>query len=90
MTIHYFPAIIEHAKKGFGVFFPDISGCTSFGKTMEEAARVMVRADLPGRAVRLNISLDEALVEAIDATAQSRGMTRSGFLAEAAKRAIQG
>ncbi|MDZ4738987.1 MAG: type II toxin-antitoxin system HicB family antitoxin [Alphaproteobacteria bacterium] len=130
MTIHYFPAIIERAKKGFGVFFPDVPGCTSFGKTMEEAAlnaeealrghlllmiedgdpipkqrsldkierdpevkeaaRVMVRADLPGRAVRLNISLDEALVEAIDATAQSRGMTRSGFLAEAAKRAIQG
>ena len=55
---------------------------------IKEAARILVRADLPGKAVRLNISLDEGLIEAIDATAQSRGMTRSGFLAEAAKRAI--
>ncbi|MDD5585765.1 MAG: type II toxin-antitoxin system HicB family antitoxin [Alphaproteobacteria bacterium] len=129
MTTQYFPAIIERAKKGFGVFFPDLPGCTSFGKTMEEAARnaeealrghlllmiedgdaipkqrpldkierdpdvkeagrILVRADLPGKAVRLNISLDEGLVEAIDVTAHKRGMTRSGFLAEAAKRAIQ-
>ena len=129
MAVHYFPAIVECAKKGFGVFFPDLPGCTSYGKTIQEAAlnaeqalrghlllmiedgdpvpkqrpldkiardpevkeaaRIMVRADLPGKAVRLNISLDEGLVEAIDATAQVRGMTRSGFLAEAAKQAIQ-
>lgn len=128
MATQYFPAIIEKAKKGFGVFFPDLPGCTSFGKTVEEAARnaeealrghlllmiedgdripkqrpldkidhdpdvkeagrILVRADLPGKAVRLNISLDEGLVEAIDATAHMRGMTRSGFLAEAAKQAI--
>jgi predicted RNase H-like HicB family nuclease len=128
MATQYFPAIIEKAKKGYGVFFPDLPGCTSFGATMEEAAhnaeealrghlllmiedgdhipkqrpldkiekdpdvkeaaRILVRADLPSKAVRLNISLDEGLVEAIDATANLRGMTRSGFLAEAAKRAI--
>ena len=129
MTTHYFPAIIERAKKGFGVFFPDLPGCTSHGAMMEEAAinaeealrghlllmiedgdsipkqrpldkiehdpdvkeagRILVRADLPGKAVRLNISMDEGLVAAIDNTAQIRGMTRSGFLAEAAKKAIQ-
>lgn len=129
MTARYFPAIVEKAKKGFGVFFPDLPGCTSYGATMEEAARnaeealrghlllmiedgdpipkqrpldkiehdadvkeaarILVRADLPGKAVRLNVSLDEGLVAAIDATAQTRGMTRSGFLAEAAKRAIR-
>jgi predicted RNase H-like HicB family nuclease len=128
MATQYFPAITEKAKKGFGVFFPDLPGCTSYGKTMEETARnaeealrghlllmiedgdaiprqrpldkiehdpdveeegrILVRADLPGKAVRLNISLDEGLVEAIDATAHLRGMTRSGFLAEAAKQAI--
>ncbi len=34
----FYTAIIEKASGGFGVFFPDLPGCTSFGKTMEEAA----------------------------------------------------
>lgn len=34
----FYTAIIEKAKDGFGVFFPDLPGCTSFGKTVEEAA----------------------------------------------------
>lgn len=33
-----FTAIIEKAKKGFGVFFPNLPGCVSFGKSVEEAA----------------------------------------------------
>jgi len=34
----FYLAVIEKAKKGFGVFFPDLPGCASFGKTVEEAA----------------------------------------------------
>lgn len=34
----FYTAIIEKAKDGFGVFFPDLPGCTSFGKTIEDAA----------------------------------------------------
>jgi predicted RNase H-like HicB family nuclease len=34
----FYTAIIERAKDGFGVFFPDLPGCTSFGKTVEQAA----------------------------------------------------
>ena len=34
----FYTAIIEKAKDGFGVFFPDLPGCTSFGKTVEKAA----------------------------------------------------
>jgi predicted RNase H-like HicB family nuclease len=34
----FYTAIIEQAKGGFGVFFPDLPGCTSFGRTVEEAA----------------------------------------------------
>jgi predicted RNase H-like HicB family nuclease len=34
----FYTAIIEKAKDGFGVFFPDLPGCTSFGKTVEQAA----------------------------------------------------
>jgi predicted RNase H-like HicB family nuclease len=35
----YYPAIVEPASEGFGVFFPDVPGCTSAGATVQEAAR---------------------------------------------------
>ena len=38
-----------------------------------------------GRMVRANISLDAGLLEAIDAAAKARGLTRSAFLASAAR-----
>lgn len=34
----FYTAIIEKAADGFGVFFPDLPGCTSFGRTVEDAA----------------------------------------------------
>jgi predicted RNase H-like HicB family nuclease len=34
-----FIAIIEPAKEGFGVYFPDLPGCTSAGATQDDAAR---------------------------------------------------
>jgi metal-responsive CopG/Arc/MetJ family transcriptional regulator len=46
---------------------------------------VLVPVDLPGRAVRANITVDEALLRKIDQAAQASGSTRSGFLAEAAR-----
>lgn len=51
---------------------------------IEEAARILVRVALPGKSVRLNITLDEGLVAAIDRVAKNR----SGFLAEAARREL--
>ncbi|WP_334182036.1 type II toxin-antitoxin system HicB family antitoxin [Novosphingobium sp.] len=48
---------------------------------VEEVARVLVRGEAPGKSVRLNITLDEGLVSAIDRVATNR----SGFLAEAAR-----
>ncbi|WP_165214820.1 type II toxin-antitoxin system HicB family antitoxin [Affinirhizobium pseudoryzae] len=38
------------------------------------------------KAVRLNITLPEDVLEKIDAYAQAHGLTRSGFLAQAARR----
>ena len=116
-----YPAIVERSRDGFGVFFPDLPGCVSAGRTVQEAvvnaeealtghllvsaeygdvisdptpldaleddpevdeaARILVRAERPGKAVRLNITLDEGLVAAIDRVANNR----SGFLAEAAR-----
>lgn len=46
-----------------------------------EVARILVRVEPPGRSVRLNVTLDEGLVAAIDRVATNR----SGFLAQAAR-----
>jgi predicted RNase H-like HicB family nuclease len=44
--------------------------------------------DRPIKSVRINITLPEDVLEEIDRYAESRGLTRSGFLAKAAKLAI--
>ncbi len=36
--VRFYVAIIERAADGFGVFFPDVPGCTSAGATLQEAA----------------------------------------------------
>ncbi|GAA0599909.1 type II toxin-antitoxin system HicB family antitoxin [Caenispirillum bisanense] len=48
---------------------------------VQEAARILVRAALPGRSVRVNVSMDEDLLAQIDAVSSNR----SAFLAEAAR-----
>ena len=51
------------------------------------ALMVEVKAPLR-RAVRVNITLDETLLEAIDGRSRALGKTRSAFLAEAARRSL--
>lgn len=41
-----------------------------------------------GRTVRINVSLDKALVDQIDEAASVRGLTRSAFIAQAAREKI--
>ena len=48
----------------------------------------LVQGTIPGKAIRLNISMEEELVKRIDAAAGSYG--RSRFLAEAAKAKLSG
>lgn len=50
------------------------------------AVPLVVRARVPRR---VNVSLDRGVLEAIDAEARRRGMTRSAFLAEAALNEIE-
>lgn len=52
----------------------------------EDVARILVRAELPGKVTRVLLSLDESLVGAIDAIAPNR----SAFLADAARAALRG
>ena len=38
-VVRHYPAIVEgDAESGYGVFFPDLPGCTSGGETIQEAA----------------------------------------------------
>ena len=126
MALAFYPAVIEAAADGgYGVFFPDLPGCTSGGDTLQEAAlyaeealqahielsvehgeavpppsdlaalavdpdvreaaRVLVRVEMPGRAVRVNITLPEGLLAEADNYARRMGLTRSGLLAEAVR-----
>ena len=127
--VRFYVAIIEKGPEGFGVFFPDVPGCTSAGDTAQEAAanaeaalhghltlslehgealpeatrldaivsepevdevaRVLVRFDVPGRAVRVNITLPADLLEEVDRFAKGHGFTRSGLLAQAAREHIR-
>lgn len=43
-----------------------------------------------GRSVRVNLSLDKGVLEAIDTAASLRKLTRSAFIAEAARNEIRG
>jgi predicted RNase H-like HicB family nuclease len=49
---------------------------------------LLLPVDVPVVAVRVNISIDRALLARIDAAAEHLGMTRSGLLAESARRMI--
>jgi predicted RNase H-like HicB family nuclease len=60
-----------------------------FGEDFAESIVVLIPMLPPrAKAIRLNVSLDEELVSAIDRAAGKVGLTRSGFLAEAARRML--
>jgi len=57
--------------------------------TNRDGVAVLVAApDRVAKAVRVNITLPEDILQAIDRHAEQHGLTRSGFLAVAAKKAM--
>ena len=58
-------------------------------KAGESAVMIPLVLD-KGRSVRANLSIDAGLLEAIDAEAERRGLTRSSFLASAALEKLMG
>lgn len=48
----------------------------------------LARYELPRKAVRINISMDEGLIEAVDRAAERVSQSRSAFLADAARRRL--
>lgn len=59
-----------------------------FVDEIKEAVIALVEIDLPGRAVHLDISMDERLVDLVDRAAAAAGETRSGFIASAVRQRI--
>ena len=51
----------------------------------EGALPVLLEVEFPGRAVRVNISIEEGLLSQVDRAAAASGQTRSAFLADAAR-----
>ncbi|TXL71191.1 ribbon-helix-helix protein, CopG family [Vineibacter terrae] len=61
-----------------------------FAEELDGAVVTLVPVVTPaGKPLRINVSLDEALVAQIDKAAELAGVTRSGFLADAARRALR-
>jgi predicted RNase H-like HicB family nuclease len=59
------------------------------GPENRDGVAILVPApDAPRRAVRVNITLPEDVLQHIDAYAASNGFTRSGFLAHAARKTM--
>lgn len=56
---------------------------------VNEAARLLVRVELPERAVQVSITLPEDLLAAVDRYAQRMGYTRSGLLAQTVRERLQ-
>jgi predicted RNase H-like HicB family nuclease len=54
-----------------------------------EAGRVVIRFDVPETAVRVNITLPEPLLSAVDDYARAHGFTRSGLLGLAVREHIR-
>lgn len=68
----------------------DLRDDPAFREDAADGFVALLDVDLPGRAVRVNISLEESVLRRIDSAAAAAGQTRSGYLAEAAKARLAG
>jgi predicted RNase H-like HicB family nuclease len=80
----------EH-RAGKGFVLPSPTPLDRLVREEVQAGEVVVSVPVlldSGRPVRANLSLDAALLADIDRAAQARGLTRSGFIASAAREKI--
>jgi len=71
----------------------DLRADKDVARDMRDVKRVCVvevPVELPGKPVRVNISIEDRLLDAIDRAAQGVGQSRSAFLAEAARARLRG
>jgi len=67
----------------------EIKADPEYADDFADAMVAVVDAEIPAKAVRVNISIDERLLDRIDRAAQATGETRSGFIAAAARERLQ-
>jgi predicted RNase H-like HicB family nuclease len=70
----------QHEILGDETLKDEISGATFY----------VMSFDLPGKAVRINITMDENLLGALDRAARDMGASRSGYLADAVRAKLLG
>lgn len=54
----------------------------------DKAGRALIPVEIPGKTVKISISIDDALLRRIDRAAAAEGTTRSGYFAMAAAQAL--
>lgn len=69
------------AEHGEGLAAPSDLDAIERDQEVDEAARILVRGERPGKSVRVQISIDDGLLARIDRVAPNR----SGFIADAAR-----
>lgn len=62
-----------------------LRGDAAFREDSADAMVALVQVELPGRVVRVNISIAESLLRRVDRAAAAAGESRSSFLAQAAE-----
>jgi predicted RNase H-like HicB family nuclease len=67
----------------------EIRADAEYADDFADAMVAVIDAEVPAKAVRVNISLDERLLDRIDRAAEATGETRSGFIAAAARERLQ-
>lgn len=67
----------------------DLKADPDICEALTDGVLFMARYELPKKSVRINISMDESLIDAIDRAAEQSHQSRSGFLAEAARLRIR-
>jgi predicted RNase H-like HicB family nuclease len=90
-VVHYI-AIVEGGRSGFGVFFPDLPGCTSAGDTLEEAVRnapVALNLHLEGMAEDGEAIPEPSSVDTIKIDSDVREVARLLVRGEIAPRAAR-
>lgn len=56
---------------------------------MQTPIHAFLQIEVPGKSMRINITMDVALLDRLDAAANRDGTTRSGYLAQAAREKLQ-
>jgi len=127
--IKAYPVILEQTEDGFSTYIPNLNGCVSFGKNIDESKEALTlhiagmiedKVDVPsfdvdkikkeangnfvafiepdkallsklvrGKAKRINITIDENLLELSDKRAKELNISRSALI-ESGLRAVIG